>query len=314
MQCETLYAVQGLYRDDFRITGFSFGEGEKALCIVGSMRGNENQQLYCCARLVSRLRFLEEQGRLAPGHRILVIPSVNPYSMNIHKRFWPIDNTDINRMFPGYDQGETTQRIAAAVFQVIREYRFGIQFASFYMPGSFMPHVRMMKTGYENVELARQFGFPYVVLHQPRPFDTATLNYNWQIWETQAFSLYTTNTARVDKNSARQAEEAVLHFMSCQGLLTYRGSGGYVSSVIDSTALLTLRAEHSGFLDVRTAASEHVEKGQLLAQILDTYTGDVLQELRAPCQARVFFVGDEAMTFERTAVFKLIEEDAQYGF
>ena len=120
MKREVLYQIDALYRDDFRITGFSFGEGEKALCIVGAMRGNENQQLYCCSRLVSRLTALEEAGRLQPGYRILVIPCVNPYSMNIRKRFWPIDNTDINRMFPGYDQGETTQRIAAALFNVVK--------------------------------------------------------------------------------------------------------------------------------------------------------------------------------------------------
>ena len=33
---------------------------------------------------------------------ILIIPSVNHSSMNISKRFWATDNTDINRMFPGY--------------------------------------------------------------------------------------------------------------------------------------------------------------------------------------------------------------------
>lgn len=309
MRRETICTVPGLYRDDFRITGFSFGAGEKALCVVGSMRGNENQQLYCCARLVSRLRALEEQGRLAGGHEILVIPSVNPYSMNIRKRFWPIDNTDINRMFPGYDQGETTQRIAAAVFDVVKEYAFGIQFASFYMPGTFVPHVRMMRTGYERVELAREFGLPYVVRHQPRPFDTATLNYNWQIWDTQAFSLYTTNTAVVDQRSARQAEEAILHFMSRQGLLAYRGGEGYVSRVIDSTELMTVRAGRAGFLDARVSAGDRVEKGQLLAQILDAYTGEVLQQLCAPECATVFFVGGDAMTYERTAVFKLVREE-----
>ena len=79
------------------------------------------------------------------------------------------------------------QRIADGVFRVISAYRFGIQFTSFYMPGEFMPHVRMMDSGLEDTELAKQFGMPYVVLRKVRPYDTTTLNYNWQIWETQAF-------------------------------------------------------------------------------------------------------------------------------
>ena len=56
MKKEVLYEIKAIYRDDFRVTGYTFGEGEKALCIVGSMRGNENQQLFCCSRLVARLR------------------------------------------------------------------------------------------------------------------------------------------------------------------------------------------------------------------------------------------------------------------
>lgn len=56
--------------------------------------------------------------------------------MNIHKRFWPVGNTDVNRMFPGYDKGETTQRIAAGIFEAVSSYDYSIQLASFYLRGN----------------------------------------------------------------------------------------------------------------------------------------------------------------------------------
>ena len=283
MKKETLFEIKAIYRDDFRVTGYTFGEGEKALCIIGSMRGNENQQLYCCSRLVARLKRLEEDGAIIPGRQIMVIPCANPYSINTKKRFWCTDNTDINRMFPGYSQGETTQRIAAGIFEAVKGWQYGIQFASFYMPGAFVPHIRMMETGYQNTELACEFGLPYVVLHKPRPFDTATLNYNWQIWATQAFSLYTTNTARVDEESALQAENAVLNFMSRRGLIRCHARGGFHSEVICTSDFISVRADHSGFLKCLVTPGQTVEKGQLLARILDPYEGCVLSELAAPC-------------------------------
>jgi len=144
----TIYELKGIYRDTFRVTGYEFGVGEKSVCIVGSSRGNEVQQIYCCSQLVKKMKQLEEEKRILEGHKVLVIPSINPYSMNIHKRFWSTDNTDINRMFPGYDRGETTQRIADGVFREISEYQFGIQFTSFYMPGDFVPEP-MVKAGEE---------------------------------------------------------------------------------------------------------------------------------------------------------------------
>lgn len=303
---ETLFEIQSLYRDNFRVTGYRFGRGEKAACIVGNIRGNEVQQLYTCSQVIKRLKELESDGRLKEGKEILVIPSLNPSSMNIKKRFFPTDNTDINRMFPGYSLGETTQRIAAKAFEVMKEYSYGMQFASFYMPGAFIPHVRMMKTGFENVELAKQFGFPYIVLRNPRPYDTTTLNYNWQIWETQAFSIYTTNTEKVDKNSAGQAVKGILNFLSKQGVIEYSGHDGYISKVVDDKDLLSVRTRMAGFFESCVRVNEEVAKGQLLARIVDTYEGEVKDSLYAPCAGNVLFIHDEPMTYENTAVFKLI--------
>ena len=87
MNKKIIYEIKGMYRDDFRITGYEFGEGAKSVCIVGSSRGNEVQQIYCCSLLVKKLRQLEEEGRIRAGHKILVIPSMNPYSMNIQNGF-----------------------------------------------------------------------------------------------------------------------------------------------------------------------------------------------------------------------------------
>lgn len=308
MERQIIYENRALYRDNFRVEGFAFGRGEPALCVVGSMRGNEYQQLYCCSQLVRRLGELEERGRLVPGKQILVIPCVNPYSMNAHKRFWPIDNTDINRMFPGYDLGETTQRIAAGIFARVQDFALGVQFSSFYMPGAFVPHVRITKTGYEDAEMALQFGLPYVILHPPRPFDTTTLNYNWQIWETKAFTLYTASNAQMDKASAKEAVEAVLGFLAARGLLHYRRKGGWFSRIVESEDMIPLHAERAGFFESFVHPGQEVERGEALARILDPYLGTERCRLSAPEDGTVAFVRDEAMTYESTAVIKLIPD------
>lgn len=133
---------------------------------------------------------LENHGFLQKGLSVTVIPSATPFSMNIGKRFWAMDDTDINRMFPGYDKGKTTQRIAAGLFEKLQGYEYGIQMASFYMPGEFIPHVRIVKTALDYADEGKDFGLPYVSVSEPAPFDTTLLNYNWQIWNTKAFSLY----------------------------------------------------------------------------------------------------------------------------
>lgn len=310
MERKILFELKSLYRDSLRIPGFSFGEGEKSACIVGALRGNEVQQLYTCSQLVRTLKKLEEDGKICEGKSILVVPSANAYSMNIKKRFWPTDNTDINRMFPGYELGETTQRIAAGLFEEISDYKNGIQFASFYIPGVFVPHVRIMKTGYENVDLAREFGLPYVVLREPRPYDTTTLNYNWQVWESHAFSVYAGTTERIDHAGVTLAVNAVLNFLRKEGILLSSGMvhEGYISSIVEENTLVNVKSPAAGLIDHYTVPGTNVFRGQILSEVLDPYDGSVRCEITSPTDGVVFFAHEDPLVYEHTALYRIIRE------
>ena len=306
MKKKIIYEIKGLYRDSFRITGFEFGKGKKSLCIVGSMRGNEVQQLYCCSQLVKKFKQLEDEGRITPGVRILIIPCCNPYSMNIQKRFWTIDNTDINRMFPGYALGETSQRIADGIFSQIKDYKYGIQFTSFYMPGEFMPHVRLMDEGYSDVITAMKFGLPYVVKRAVRPYDTATLNYNWQVWNTKAYSLYTSTTSRIDKKSAGQAVLSILRFCKNLGFVKYHESGDHPSKIISDKELVSVRTAKSGIFEPLVKVGDRIDEGTPLAEIINPYDGTVMETLYAPTKGVLFFMHSDPIIYAETAVIKIV--------
>ena len=306
MEEKLLFELGSAYRDNMRIKGFTFGQGEKSICIVGATRGNEVQQVYICSQLVRIFTELEQQGRIREGKSILVIPTINSHSMNIGKRFWSTDNTDINRMFPGYSLGETTQRIAAGVFEQVNEYQFGIHFTSFYMQGSFIPHVRMMKTGFEDVERAKDFGLPYIYRRDAKPYDTTTLNYNWQIWETQAFSVCAGQPGNIDNDSARDIVSATLRFMALHGIIKCRTHPGYYSELQLEEELITVKARRAGILYCMCRPDESVRRDQVLARILDPYDGSIRWEARAPEDGTVFYVPSKPLVHENSVLFRII--------
>ncbi|MCI5624213.1 MULTISPECIES: M14 family metallopeptidase [Anaerostipes] len=308
-----LYELKSLYRDSLEIFGYQFGGNEKTVCIVGAIRGNEVQQLYMCSKLVHILSLLEERGQINKKLGIMVVPSVNPYSLNTNTRFWATDNTDINRMFPGYDLGETTQRIAGGFFKQVNDYKYGIHFTSFYLEGNFTPHVRIMKTGFEDAELAKEFGMPYIMLRNPKPYDTTTLNYEWQFWGTKAFSVYTPGTDRIDKSQANEGINAVLRFLASQGLINIYQDGGYRSRIIEESELVTVRTKKSGILFLSKKCGDHIREGQIMGEILDTYEGNVIEQITAPCGGRIFYHGSNPLIYSNTAVVKIIRDpEAEY--
>ena len=307
MNKEILFQMKSTYRDDFKIEGYRFGSGENTVCIVGSMRGDEVQQQYICSQIVRELQQIESAGRICHNRSVLVIPSCNPFSMNVGRRFWAMDGTDINRMFPGYVQGETTQRIAAAIFKQLQGFTYGLQLASFYVPGEFVPHIRMLKTGYEDVESARLFGMPYVTVRKPLPFDTTLLNYNWQIWDTSAFSLYAGQTDAIDPEDSHLAVDAVLRFLANVGTIEPSlAVPGYQSAFLDEDDLISITAHKAGIYVRSHKAGDAVKAGEVLARILHPYDGKVLEEVRSPYDGIIFFSHHRPLALQNALLYRII--------
>jgi predicted deacylase len=226
--------------------------------------------------------------------------------MNIGKRFWAVDNMDINRVFPGDEHGDTIKQIAASLFEKVQGYSYGIQFASFYMQGDFIPHVRMMETGYQSASLANLFGMPYVVIRKPKPMDTVTLNYNWQMKGTNAFSIYTNSTDEVDDQSARQAVSSVLRFLTRMGILKYNNHSGYIASVINEYDLLPVKTYDSGFYRRLKNPGDPVFHGDLIAEVLDPCEGFVKSQIFSQTDGIIFFAHTAPMVMGNEVVYKII--------
>lgn len=306
MKEQILYSIKAPFREDYEIKGYSFGKGMKSACILGPIRGNEVQQLYICSQIIKALRELENNGCIANNKEIMVVPCINYYAMNVGRKFWPVDNMDINRTFPGSDYEDTTARIANGLLQQIKDYSYGIQFASFYLNGEFVPHVRMMETGYQNTSLANLFGMPYVLVRKPRPIDTKTLNFNWQNEMTAAFSVYTATNDTIDEKSAKQAVAAVLRFLTRMGIIKYESHSGFISHIINEEDLFNLHVKKSGIFRCDVETGQEVKYGEVIGRVIDPFSGDVIDEVKADTEGVVFFANFGPLVNQNDIVCRLI--------
>ena len=313
------------YRDPFSIQAFSFGvddagkpltsEGQleafaPAICLVAGMRGDEIQQTFVCAQLVARLTELEARGAITPGQLVTVVPCANPTSMAIGWRFWPGDKTDINRMFPGYNQGETTQRIAAALFEHAKEYRYGVHFGSFYLQGDFLPHVRIVHGPGETTNNGADFGLPFVLHHVPGSFDTTTLHYNWRLWDTEAYSFYMKETALVDADAAEDAVRATLRFMDARGIVHWPHHRGYRATQLGEQALVPVPTTTGGVFCPLVKLGDVVREGIEIARIVDPLRATLRETLYAPSEGVVFYEARTPLVNQGTLAFQIAPFDA----
>ena len=143
MKKDILFTLLSYFRDDMNIMAYRFGKGEKDL-----RRRRRCAATRCSSLCLRAARLLPARGGkedgIQPGKSVMIVPTAIGASMNEGSRLWEPENMGHQPPFPGDPAGSTTERITDALLDRVKNYRYGVQLTSFYQPGSFVPHVRMM--------------------------------------------------------------------------------------------------------------------------------------------------------------------------
>lgn len=280
--------IESLSRAPLVVEGYLFkGTNPKApkVAIVGAMEGDSILPLYCASTMVDFFKNKIDKEKIKGD--VLIIPSINHYALNIGKRFWPLDNTDINMMFPGYELGETTQRIAKKVFDAISGYDYGIILERRPDPATCLPYIKLYKSGYEDLKSAKEFGFKMIHHRTMKSIDTVTLQYNWQLWGTKAFSIICPSDNQVDKKIASQINQAMIRFMDKTKIVDYHIFNGYESTVIDRNSIDVVKSPRSGIFISKELPGNYVSKDQVIGEIVHSLEGEVIHQFLAPCNGMI---------------------------
>lgn len=298
--------IESLSRAPLVIEGYFFkGTNPKApsVAIVGAMEGDSVLPLYCSSKMVDFFKNKIDKEKIKGD--VLIIPSINHYALNIGKRFWPLDNTDLNMMFPGYELGETTQRIAKKVFDAISGYDYGIILERRPDPATCLPYIKLFKSGYEDLVAAKKFGFKMIHHRTMKSIDTVTLQYNWQLWGTKAFSIICPSDNLVDKKNASQINQAMIRFMDKNKIIDYHIFAGYESTVIDRNSIDVVKSPRSGIFIPIELPGNYVSKDQIIGEIVHSLEGEVIHQFLAPCNGMITCSYSYSLIYEHAVAFRI---------
>jgi uncharacterized protein len=298
--------IESLSRAPLVVEGYLFkGTNPKApkIAIVGAMEGESILPLYCSSAMVDFFKNKIEKDKIKGD--VLIIPSINHYALNIGKRFWPLDNTDLNMMFPGYEQGETTQRIAKKIFDAIDGYDFGIILERRPDPATCLPYIKLFKSGYEDLSSAKKFGFKMIHHRTMKSIDTVTLQYNWQLWGPKAFSIICPGDNQVDKKIASQINQAMIRFMDKTKIIDYHIFNGYESTVIDRSSIAVVKSPRSGIFISKELPGNYVSKDQVIGEIVHSLEGEIIHQFLAPCNGMITCFYSNSLIYEHAVAFRI---------
>jgi predicted deacylase len=298
-------------REDFSIPYHDFGPSSAApnLAVVGGLHGNELNGIFVLSRLAECLR------RIADGRqpdqrltgRIVIVPAVNVLGVNTRSRRWPFDKTDINRMFPGYDLGETTQRIADAVFQITRAAHYRIDVHSSNADFEEVPQVRLYEPTEDERATAMLFGLPAVIERTTDNVFTTTLGHAWHSKGGENFVIQAGRAGDLQLPHCERLFHALLAFLHHTGLV-----GGIQLAPEDQDShyfplgqTFPLISEYAGLFvsDVQVGAWLHA--GDLIGHVYDAFRGERRAEIRAPVGGLLSGIRRQPLLYEGDLVARL---------
>ncbi len=298
--------LASLSRAPMLVEGYLFeGQDPKAptVAIVGALEGGSVIPLYTTAKLIDFLNTKLAAKKIRGN--ILLIPSVNHYALNINQRFWPLDKTDINMMFPGYDQGETTQRIAHKLFSILQGYDYGIHLETRGDLSTCFPYVKLYQSGFEDLESAKKLGLKLIYHRPPESIETVSLQYNWQLWESKACSVICPGEPMLDSHSADEIFDALLRYLSSLNVIDYPTFNGYDSTVVSKERIEVIKSENSGIFKPLKHPGEMIAKNDLLGEVIHALEGHVVHQFRAPCDGLMTCYFKNALIVENAVAYRI---------
>jgi predicted deacylase len=222
------------------------------------------------------------------------------------ERHWPLDKTDINAMFPGFDQGETSQRIAHHLFEQIKEVEWGVELEDRRDYYDCMPYVRLINSGFEAREAAAYFGLQFAHLRDFCPADAGSLQYNWAVWNTKTFGLSFGQKRQVESKTTHQILDALIRFLAKIGAIRTDIFEGYKTNLIEQSAITLVAAQQAGIFEARHPVGEFVKKGDLLGKIFDSLDGSLREKLYAPVDGMVTCRYHYPLIYQNTIAYRMI--------
>lgn len=301
--------INSLNRSPLIIEGYLF-EGcdpsAPSVAIVGAMEGKTILPLYSASKLVDYLQNEIDVKEKIRGN-ILIIPSINHYALNLGERFWPLDKTDLNMMFPGYEHGETTQRMAKKLFDAISGYTYGISLESRNDLSTCIPYISLLHSGYEDLQSPKKCGFRIIHHKEMKPTDTASLQYNWQLWGTKAFSIITPSDETINTNNAKRVFEGVVRFLSATEILEHKVLLGYDSNIVTDKDIQIIKTPKSGIFIPTKKVGSSVSKEEMIGKVIHSLEGNVIHRIFSPCDGVITCAYKNGLIFENALAFRVVK-------
>lgn len=294
-----------------RLTPKSVDKNTKRFSIVTGTHGDELNGQYVCYKLIEKIK--------AEPHNLAgivdVYPSINPLGIDTGTRGIPMNDLDMNRVFPGNDSGAMAEYVAYRITQDIIGSDMCVDVHSSNIFIKEAPQVRLSPELFDKLlPYAKLMNADIIWALSSAAYLESSLANCLNMFGVPSLVVEMGAGSRISGNYARQTLTGVFRLMKEIGV--WLGDVPDVKEPIvahkgDVSAIHTTR---SGlFILEIEGIGVDIEKGTRIGKIVDPLTGEVLEEIIAPKNGFLFTLREHPIVYKGAIIARICDYLSEKG-
>ena len=275
----------------------------KRLTLVTGIHGDEFEGQYICYEVARRLK---QDLSLLKG-TVEIYSALNPLGLDVAQRNIPKVNMDMNRMFPGRENGTPFERVAAAIVGDLAGADMCLDVHASDIFVKEIPQVRVSEEFAERLlPYARLLNTDMVWLNASATVHESTLAHSMNMLGVPTLVIEMGVGSRIDRSYGNQVIEGIFNLLRHMGM--WEGHVGNVQEPAISTdgEVEFIRSKEVGVFLPAIAHNHYVKKGDKLGEIVSPLEGETLDEIIAQKGGLVFTLREYPLVREGSLLARIL--------
>ena len=276
---------------------------EKRISVVTGTHGDELEGQYVCYELQRRIK---ENIECLTGI-VDVYPAINPLGIASITRGIPGFDLDMNRIFPGLENGSLPEYIASKIIDGLSGSAAVVDIHASNIFLEEIPQVRINELSRDTlVPLAKLLNVDYIWVHSSATVLESTLAYSLNVIGTPTLVVEMGVGMRITKKYGDQLTDGILALMKELGIWNGEVITPKEPIISEDGEVSFINAGKSGVFVPCVGHWKNVKKDGHIGDILNPLTGEINERIFAPTDGIVFTLREYPIVNEGSLIARIL--------
>lgn len=275
---------------------------EKRISIVTGTHGDELDGQYICYEIIKKVQMYPEKLKGI----VDIYPDVNPLGIDMGSRGIPMFDLDMNRVFPGDNNGAVAEYTAAGLIDDIIGSDFCLDIHSSNIFLKEMPQLRMTEENKDKLlSYAKKLNADFIWIYSSKTVLDATLAYSLNNMGVHTLVAEMGVGHRINNEYCQQLIEGIFNLMT--ELEVWDDAPVNVRNSIVSTEgqVSFISAAGSGIFVSSINSMGTIGMGTHIGDIIEPITGKVIQRIESPTDGIIFSLREHPVVYKGALIARV---------